>query len=198
MPYIIEEVIVLVLSVNKLIEAILERRSIIRVHRDQRMDDRCWLDDYPVWLMLNDTPEEPAKLPVHEEMMNLCKNFYVFRREPKADKIPPRAIRDRRLWDKDLYAPTLIRTNLIKELFKIQVSIKNHRDISYRHRTTEDDRMLYSILPEKMPADFRLPPRKDFLEDGKAPIAGCPAFHKSHDSCPKDIPCNTHAWGPCT
>lgn len=38
--------------------------------------------------------------------------------------------------------------------------IKKHRDIEGQERTLEDDQLLYDLLPEKMPADFRLPRKK--------------------------------------
>lgn len=61
--------------------------------------------------------------------------------------------------------------------------------------TADDDRALYAILPEKMPADLRLPPEDHFLGETKSPDAGCPAFWRSHDGCGPE--CNLHQWGPC-
>lgn len=55
-------------------------RAAIRNHRDQKGDDRCWIDDYSVWGLLNDTPAEPRALPNYETMMKKCSAFYEYRR----------------------------------------------------------------------------------------------------------------------
>ncbi len=179
----------------KLLMTILERRRVIRTHRDQKLDNRCWLDDLFVWAMLSDSPPEPFKLGPPEQTMSLCQNFYVFRRASRRDPIPKNAIREERLWNKDLLS--MSKTRLEEELSLIQQAIKAHRDIFGRHRTIDDDRLLYKILPEKLPADFRLPPRRDFLGDCKAPRVGCPSFIRSHQSCTAKV-CDLHKWGPCS
>lgn len=182
------------LSVKDLKKAILERRAVIRGHRDAKGDDRCWLDDWLVWAMLDDTPDPPITPPLHEDAIEQCTRFWYFRNERFADPIPPDAIIDPLRWDDDLAATNGI--GFIEELMRIQEAIEQHRDIAGRIRTSEDDRLLYAVLPEKLPADFRLPPREDFLGEAKAPHAGCPAFWRSHAHCPTTRH-DLHRWGPC-
>jgi hypothetical protein len=172
-------------------ETILEGRGVIRSHRDARGDDRCWLDDYLVHEMLEDWGPHPIKLP--ENAFEICTCFYRLRRSETADPMPKDAILDPAHWDDDLIGRTSI--ELLQILFGLQQAINKHRSIPVRMRTIEDDRELYSILPEKIPADFRLPPEEEFLGEEKAPEAGCPAFIRSHHDC-LGI-CNLHAWGPC-
>jgi hypothetical protein len=173
-------------------EAILERRQVIRMHRDQKGDDRCWLDDWLVWMMLDDTSPEPRLPP--SVSMTRCQMFYQCRRADAPDPMPANAISDPTLWDSDLNGATLIR--LSDELACLQACIRLHRDIGNRPHTIDDDRFLYHVLPEKMPADFRLPPRAEFLGELRAPHAGCPSFWRSHQACAPDA-CNLHQWGPC-
>ena len=60
-----------------------------------------------------------------------------------------------------------------------------------------EDISLYKLLPEhgKVPVDFTLPPREEFLGTVKD-CAGCPNFWKSHANCQTQKH-NPHAWGPC-
>ena len=175
-------------------EAIIQRRTVIRSHRDQKLDDRCWLDDYLVWKMCDDSPVYPLLVLPLEEAMQKCREFSQCRRAEYPDPIPIGAVLEKNLWDKDLNTMTSMqRTN---ELARIQIAIRRHRDISDRPRTLGDDRLLYSVLPEQIPADFRLPPEEDFLGEAQSPHAGCRAFWKSHGACPR-TPHNLHQWGPC-
>lgn len=162
--------------------AILERRVTIRNHRDTRGDDRCHLDDYLVWEMLDDSPAIPISPPPFEEAMALCRQFFYLRRAHAPDPMPFDVINDPKQWDNDLVPMTYYQ--LLVELICIQKVIRTHRDIGNRPRTIDDDRMLYSVLPEKIPADFRLPSEDEFLGEAKTPHAGCPAFWRSHDAYP--------------
>ena len=181
-------------SIIKLQEAILECRAMIRAHRDARGDDRCWLDDYTVWSVLEDSPPSPTALPSCEERMRLCRAFYSFRRADAADAPSPQAIPDRASWDNDVL--DMNHNELTGELLRVQEAVRLHRDITDRPRTIDDDRALYGILPEKIVADFRLPPEKEFLGRAK-PHAGCPAFWRSHEACRSRMH-NLHQWGPCS
>lgn len=174
--------------------AILERRNAIRKHRDAIGDDRCWVDDYLVWQMVVEVPCVPIMPPDFETAMNLCRQFYHLRRAETLDPMPDDAVLDYGLWDDDLAEIT--KDRLLDKLDEIQRVIWRHYDVGDRPRTIEDDRMLYAILPEKVPGDLRLPPEDEFLGEVLAPVAGCPAFWRSHGTCP--VSChNLHAWGPC-
>ncbi|MEK7083172.1 MAG: hypothetical protein AAB972_03285 [Patescibacteria group bacterium] len=180
--------------ISALKELIIQRRSIIRHHRDQRLDDRCWLDDYLVWAMCADSSAQPSLPPTFDEAMRKCHQFYKCRRAESPDPTSVKAILDTGQWDDDLKAMT--GGELIDELTRIQQAIRCHRDIKNRPRSTNDDRLLYSILPEKIPADFQLPPEDEFLGELKSPHAGCPAFWRSHANCLVTRH-NFHQWGPC-
>ncbi|OGZ07767.1 MAG: hypothetical protein A3D65_01550 [Candidatus Lloydbacteria bacterium RIFCSPHIGHO2_02_FULL_50_13] len=173
-------------------EAILERRKGIRNHRDQLGDDRCFLDDYLVWKWLSDAPTEPEKF-TSEDGMKECVLFYEHRRTETSDPVSADAITDPAHWDDDLETMSL--SDLHNELSRLQKALRTHRDIIGRSRTVADDRALYAVLPEKIPADFRLPPKEEFLGEARAPKAGCPAFWRSHDGCKGCH--NYHKWGPC-
>ncbi len=180
-------------SDNELKNAIVERRNVIRYHRNQKSDDRCWLDDYLVWKMLGDSPDEPTTLPPYEKMMQACTDFYNYRRAETPDPLPPDAILDKNKWDDDLIVSG--HGGLVEKLKKIQRAIYTHCNIVGRPRNIEDDRKLYSTLPERVSADFRLPPHEDFI-GGINPGSGCPNFWKSHQTCPCTAH-NIHTWGPC-
>ncbi len=180
--------------VSTLREAIIQRRTVIRFHRDQRLDDRCWLDDYPVWAMCDDSPILPFLMPPFEEVMQKCNEFSQCRRAQDQDPTPAQTILERSQWDQDLKIMTS--RQLIDELTRIQEAIRRHRDIVDKPRSVDDDRLLYSVLPEKIPADFRLPAQEDFLGETQLPRAGCRAFWRSHRACPR-TPHNLHQWGPC-
>ncbi|MDO8516400.1 MAG: hypothetical protein Q7S28_04060 [bacterium] len=181
------------LSRKELIPAIKERRAVIRASRDAKLDDRCWLDDYPIWLMLDDTPPEPTKPPPHEEAMARCKEFYEHCREEDPDPKSGPTIFHPARWDEDINLIT--HANLVEALVTLQEAIKAHREIKERPRSSDDYRQLYNLLPENVPADFRLPSHDEFLGEAKAPSAGCPAFWRSHAHCTR--PCDLHRWGPC-
>lgn len=176
----------------QLLQSVKAFRAAIRKHRDQKGDDRCWLDDYFVWSVLGDTPLEPTAFS-YEEGMQRCRDFFVHRRAATLDPTPSEAIIDPTQWDTDLASMT--DAELTTEIERISTAITAHRDITNRQRTLEDDRALYAILPEKILADFRLPPENEFLGETK-PNAGCPAFWKSHNTC-RCAEHSLHRWGPC-
>jgi hypothetical protein len=107
------------------------------------------------------------------------------------DHIPPGAILKKAAWDQDI---SLMDEDQVKqERQSIESAIRLHRDIE-RERTADDDRMLYAVLPEKLPADFRLQEEEEFLGTAKKG-AGCPNFWKSHSDCKGKH--QIDQWGPC-
>ncbi|MEK7552671.1 MAG: hypothetical protein AAB505_01015 [Patescibacteria group bacterium] len=185
------------LTRTQLEEAIKERRRTIRSHRDETWDDRCHLDDFLLYEHLDDSPSTPSKLPTEEEMMRRCKEFYEYRRAETADRPDPdvATIIDKRRWNEDLLP--MDREGLLEKLYRIQQTIKKHRDIDGRSRTVDDDRELYRVLPENVMADFRLPPRDKFLGKDEGSCSGCRPFWKSHQDCSVKR-CNFTAFGRCT
>lgn len=178
----------------QLVEAILERRRAARYLRDQKGDDRCFLDYYLVWGFVISSPRMPGFTA--EEGMKRCELFYQNCRAETADEIPIGAICEIKRADLNLKA--LSHDQLVEELAMIQRAIVRHRDVEVaegRPRTCHDDRILFgAILPELEPCDFRLPPRDKFLVS-ITPTSGCPAFWQSHAGCKGH--CDLHRWGPC-
>lgn len=181
------------LTYRELKIAIRERRRVIRKSRDERGDDRCWMDNYLIWAMLENSPVDPMKAPAYGEAMQSCEQFYKYCSTEDKDPTPLDAILDPDHWDDDLWG--INKNRLVYKLLEIQLAITILRDVYYHRPLTIDDyRNLYVILPEKIPADFRLPPRSEFLGTDN-PHAGCPRFWMSHSNCKG--PCNLHVWGPC-
>ncbi len=184
------------ISRQQLIDKITELRGAIRWHRDQKGDNRCWLNDFRVWSCLYEpTVYAPDRLPHRHEMMVKCGLFFAYRGTETADPVPADATHDRALWDQDLEKMEV--QQLEQTLEKLLAAIEKHllvEEEKNRPRTVDDDRELYSVLPERLPADFTLPPRAEFLGTAK-PDAGCPAFLASHQQCPGG--CNLKRWGPC-
>ncbi|MDP3698311.1 MAG: hypothetical protein Q8R47_01860 [Nanoarchaeota archaeon] len=174
-----------------MIDTIKGLRKVIRYHRDQKGDDRCWVDDHLVWNSLPET-KQVVKLPTYDEGMRRCRAFFKYRNANSVDEISAAAVLDPAKWDNDLAG--MNPGELTHEFSTLENAIRKHSYIVYRERTAEDDRELYSVLPEKIPADFRLPCEEDFLGTTRTD-AGCPQFWKSHEHCPGTH--NLHQWGPC-
>lgn len=181
-------------SVKDVLQEIIECRHAIREHRDAKGDDRCWLDDYAVWALIPGSFPVPAELPPFDAGMDMCRAFYKLRRATSPDVPPPGAVHDPQQWDSGL--GQMDDGQLAEELVRLKTAILRHRNCACNPLTINDDRDLYGILPEKLPADFRLPPLEDFLGEAKAPDAGCPAFWRSHAGC-KTKRHDLHKWGPC-
>lgn len=192
---------------EQLREKIRRIRQTIRGHRNAKGDDRCWLDDYKVWGSVSSSPWAPIKLPPFDEMMIKCHEFWTHRQAEKADETPASPetssqggpadmIVSPRFWNSDLNGLGV--KELLGKLKQVEEAITRHRDIVGRPRTVDDDRLLYAVLPENLPADFRLPSKDEFLGETLAPHAGCPSFHRSHANCPDSVSgCNLSQWGPC-
>lgn len=56
----------------------------IRKHRDQRGDDRCWLDDLELYAVLPEGPptHEAMALPPREQFLANCARFHESRQAP--------------------------------------------------------------------------------------------------------------------
>lgn len=64
-----------------------ELETAIRTHRDQRDDDRCWLDDAALYAVLPDTKAVDTLLPPHDEFMQSCSRFWMQRQAPCRGKV---------------------------------------------------------------------------------------------------------------
>ena len=191
-------------TLNELIAEILNRRTSIRAHRDHHAHERCWLNDYfYIFALLEFTPEAPTEFnPV--EMMRECKDFSTAQRIGVDDNPPAQpetAILDRANWDKDLEACDY--DHLVEKLLDIQhaawtfFSIWFLKPKAHLFVTPEDYQELYdNALPEKIRADFRLPPEEEFLGQ-PTPLEGCLNFLHSHLHCQSEQH-NFNTWVPCT
>lgn len=180
------------LTSNLLILEIVTRRHLIRYARDQKGDNRCWLDWLLIWEMLDSTPPFPTRLPPRRKMLQHCRYFYENTNCDSPDPTPQNAILEKSRWDDDL--GKMDHEQLFAELLVQQIGIKIHRDIPHRLRNIHHERRLYDLLPEGIPADFCLPPRDEFLGRAKSPCAGCPAFCDSWKRVRGSH--NFTRWGP--
>lgn len=62
---------------------ILELENAIRKHRDQKLDDRCFLDDQELYKVLNEPiPEDYNAIPPIDKMLKNCKRYLEKRCNP--------------------------------------------------------------------------------------------------------------------
>ncbi len=62
-------------------------KTAIRKHRDQKDDDRCWLDDQELYEALGE-PVPPLILPAKECFLESCERYWKQRQSPHA-KLDP-------------------------------------------------------------------------------------------------------------
>lgn len=142
------------MTCDALCAEVLRLRQEIREHRDQRGDDRCWLDDVALHALLPDAPPALLELPPWEEMEKRCAAYFENRQCAACPHaIPPDAILDPREWDGDL--ENMTDEKILAETLRLRQGIRLHRDIGEK-RTAIDDEALCALLPEKLLADSRL------------------------------------------
>lgn len=59
-----------------------ELRNAIRVHRDERGHDRCWLDDQKLYQSLPEASPGDLNLPPKEEFIQNCHRYWEHRQDP--------------------------------------------------------------------------------------------------------------------
>lgn len=79
-------------TATKLVEATVEiarLRCAIRDHRDQKLHDRCWLDDQELYAVLPEgLPDGTGELPPKNEFLSGCARYYELRKRlPKEDAV---------------------------------------------------------------------------------------------------------------
>lgn len=57
-------------------DRIAELEAAIRKHRDQRGDDRCWLDDLDLYAVLGDTQKPEFQLPPRLTFLQNCSRYW--------------------------------------------------------------------------------------------------------------------------
>lgn len=63
-------------SRDELISEIYRLRKGIRYHRDEKGDDRCWLDDQKLYELLPETGNKDFTLPPKEKFLQSCNRFW--------------------------------------------------------------------------------------------------------------------------
>lgn len=66
-------------ELHKAKEYINKLENAIREHRDQKGDDRCWLDDRDLYAVLPEGNKDISSLPPAEEFLGNCKRFHASR-----------------------------------------------------------------------------------------------------------------------
>ncbi|MEK7610371.1 MAG: hypothetical protein AAB468_01325 [Patescibacteria group bacterium] len=137
---------------------IIEWRGVIRWHRDQVGHDRCWLDDGHVYkIVLGLETTHPPSKTVCED---LCTQYHhgrsgkkFIRGQNKLNGKKP---------DDDL--EKMSRHRLELEWAKLLKAVTAHYRLGDGERLARDDQKLYRVLPEKTPADQRLPTANEFKQ----------------------------------
>ena len=179
---------------SELKSRIIELRNSIRYPRDQKGDDRCWLDYRKPYSLIPEIDTSSFdKLPEYDYFMRICSAFYHQRRAERPEPLPTE-IWLREEWDKDLKEASKSKLkNAMEEL--IETCLQHYR-IPLLELNLTDDINLFRVLPEyeHVELDFTLPPEPEFLGTAKL-CAGCPNFRRSHNNCgPSHI---VDKWGPC-
>jgi len=64
------------------IAEIIKLRTAIRLHRDEKGHDRCWLDDQRLYQVLPESVRADFRLPEHDEFIENCEKFWKDRNKP--------------------------------------------------------------------------------------------------------------------
>ncbi len=146
-------------NLDQLQGEIIKLRNVIRYHRDQKGDDRCWLDDELLYESLPETADKAQLLPSKEVFMEKCARFHSRRQAPERPKQA----------SQDPDQPTeqalkgMNEDELKKEIARLIQAIRLHRNIGDNKRSWQDDIRLYRILNENTNYDTTLPDQKTFL-----------------------------------
>lgn len=64
-------------EINKLKAEIDRLKASIRIHRNKKRDDRCWIDDYELYSILNEPFDvDTHRLPCREEFLMSCGRYW--------------------------------------------------------------------------------------------------------------------------
>ncbi len=72
---------------SELVSEVLRLRQAIRNHRDQKGDDRCWMDDEELYKVLPEGYVPPERDTTVE--LKLCEKYIQCRRNPKTKYVSP-------------------------------------------------------------------------------------------------------------
>ena len=139
------------IDTRKLRQQIVAWRDIIRWHRDQVGDDRCWLDDWRVYEVVLE--EIKPQWPGVENCLILCHQYHTDRSSP----LPPRCRRGEVKKELDEDLRPLNHMELLVVMAHLYAVVNIHYKIGDGQRTKEDDLRLYAVLPDGILPDQRLP-----------------------------------------
>jgi hypothetical protein len=71
-----------IMSVEDLKAEVIKLRTIIRYHRNQKGDDRCWVDDIRLYEALPEKEGYDSTLPPEKVFLDNCKRFCRSRQVP--------------------------------------------------------------------------------------------------------------------
>lgn len=130
-------------------------RNIIRWHRDQKGDNRCWLDDWRVYEVVLGI--KPPNLPAYSTCLILCEQYHHQRSALTPPNTSQLIIKD---WDADLQS--FSEQRLIAERAQLLLAVNFHRNFNDGRRLAADDLRLYSVLHDGILLDQHLPPWEEF------------------------------------
>lgn len=163
-------------------DEILKARNAIRGHRDEKGDDRCWLDDDLVYQCV------PGYKPVtmlypKEDFLKQCRVFK--ERRSGLSSYPSGLLavplRENGMSDTDIDKWT--DEQLKSHVFWLWLCILNHHNCG-EDKTSFDDVLLYMVLPDGTEPDLSLPPEL---------LANCERFYDTRP-CPLTNPHKLHEW----
>jgi hypothetical protein len=138
---------------------IIKLRRLIRYHRDQKGNDRSWLDDELLYESLPETASNIPVLATKEAFMEKCTRFFERRQAPSNTK---QTLEETHApSDEDIKEMTL--GDQKKEIARLIQAIRLHRNIGDNKRSWQDDKRLYQALNENTTYDTKLPDKETFL-----------------------------------
>lgn len=84
-------------SIKNLADEVIKLREAIRYHRDQKGDNRCWLDDEKLYEVLPEYIPADTELPSRDVFLSNCAKFYECRQKTKYISVDDLYMD----WDKD-------------------------------------------------------------------------------------------------
>ena len=154
---------------------IVKMRKALRYHRDQKGDDRCWLDDDLLYELMPETP--PSTLLPSPAFMERCQRFHEARQCPEQVVNNASCTLDT---DEDL--ALMDDRQFLPEALRLRAAIREHRDAGEFVRDWRDDKKLYALLPDTTQSNTSLPSQVEFLES-------CEWFFQT-----RTAPLKLHEW----
>lgn len=154
-------------------------RNAIRHHRDQRDDDRCWVDDHLLYHVVLGLPDL-SELPDKAEWMRRCGLFHGRRSPgPFVAPHPPSPIHG----DPDRDLETMGADTLEAMLKHLVMTVLEHHARG-EQKSWSDDIALYLVLPE------RYTPHSKSVE-----LANCERFYEcKRAEVARGCPFRPHQW----